>query len=143
MVLLLGAVVAMSACTTAEPWKEPGPKDVFDTFLMSWIRGEPEVAFEQVLPADRQALTAPLATVQDIPSEDRPKPHEMLVVADIENVYDITKMEVSETFEREPPEGQQVTLTLHHQDGSKSRAALVWSGGRWYVDLPLPTGTDG
>lgn len=141
--LLVGLLIA-SSCGGGQPWQEPGPKDVFDAFLMGWLRGEPEKAFELVLPADREALTASLAGASDLPADARPKPHQMLVVADIENVYDITKMEVSQTFENEPKNGQQVTLTLHHQDGSQSHAELVWSGGRWYVDLPLsPSGSRG
>ena len=131
-------------CNNVEqPWKEPGPKDTFDAFLMHWYRGEGEKAFEYVLPADQEALKAPLAAVSDLPETERPKPWEMLVVAEIVNVYDIGKMEVSESFDTEPTQGQQVTLTLHHQDGTKSNAQLVWSSGRWYVDLPLPSGREG
>lgn len=125
-----------AGCDEPEPWKTPGPKDVFDQFLIHWFRGEAEIAFDYVLPADRDALTAPLSDPK-LPAEMRPEPHEMLVVAEIENVYDIDKMEVSQTFDTAPPEGQRVTLTLHHQDGSTSDADLVWSEGRWYVDLPI------
>lgn len=129
-------LVAFSACDTGQSWKNPGPREVFDAFLIHWFRGEADLAFDYVLPADREALTAPLADVE-LPQKLRPKPEEMLVVADIENVYDIDKMVVSETFEQEPPAGQRVTLTLTRQDGSTAEADLVWSDGRWYVDLPL------
>lgn len=127
-----------------ESWKDPGPRATFDAFLMHWFRGESDLAFELVLPADREALTRPLAAAADLPEADRPKPSDMLVVADIENVYDIDKMEASQTFETKPPDGQKVTLTLHHQDGTQSHAELVWSHDRWYVDLPLPpSGSEG
>lgn len=133
---VIACCLGLTGCSNGEAWKNPGPKEVFDSFLIHWFRGESKLAFDFVLPADREALTKPLGDAK-LPEEMRPEPHQMLVVAEIENVYDIAKMEVSQTFETEPAEGQQVTLTLHHEDGSTSNAELVWSEGRWYVDLPL------
>lgn len=140
--LLIVVLLVLVGCDRDEPWKDPGPRDVFDTFLMHWFRGEAEIAFDYVLPADREALTKSLEEARELPEEQRPEPHEMLVVAEVTNVYDIAKMEVDAPLDKRPADGQKVTLTLHHEDGSNSEAQLVWSDGRWYVDLPLqPSGS--
>lgn len=131
------AAWTLCACHSGDPWKDPGPKDVFDAFLMHWFRGEAEEAFQYILPEDREALTQPLQDVSDLPRDRRPEPWEMLVVADVVNVYDIARMEVDSSLESQPKDGEKAMLTLHHQDGSQSGATLVWSDGRWYVDLPV------
>lgn len=135
LVMLFGVVLA--GCDEDPAWKKPGPKNTVDAFLMHWLRGEQELAFEYILPADRERLTAPLAQLEDVPEKQRPQPHEMLVVAGVTNLYDIAKMEVKGELESAPKEGQTVTVTLHRQDGTTSDAQLVWSDGRWFVDLPL------
>lgn len=125
------------SCGGSEPWNDPGPRDVFDAFLMHYFRGESELAFELVAPDDRAALTAPLETAGDIPAETKPEPHEMLVVAGVHNVYDVSRMELARPLERAPRDGENVEIVLHHQDGTRSSARLVWIESRWYVDLPL------
>lgn len=130
------AVLVVAGCESDQPWEDPGPKDVFDAFLMHYFRGEEREAFEYILPRDREKLLEPLGEAGDMPPEARPQAHEMLVVADVHNVYDISRMELESPLET-VNEGQSVNLILHLQDGTKSNATLVWSGGRWYVDLPL------
>jgi len=138
------AVALGVGCDRGEAEPDADPRATFEAFLMHWYRGNAELAFDYVLPADREALTKPLEAAADLPEAQRPTPADMLVVSEIDNVYDIAKMEVSQKFDGTPPEGQPVTLTLHHQDGTTSTAHLVFSGGRWYVDLPLPaSGTNG
>jgi hypothetical protein len=138
------AALVFCACDSGEAWKDPGPKDVFDEFLMHWFRGEAKEAFEYVLPADRKVLTQPLEDASDLPEDQRPEPWEMLVVADVVNVYDIARMDVDSALDSRPNDDEKVTLTLHHQDGSQSEATLVWSDDRWYVDLPLEqSGSEG
>lgn len=137
MTLCCLVALTLSACKQGPSWDDPGPRDVFDAFLMHWFRGEAKEAFDYVLPADREVLTKALDDVSDLPEDRRPEPWEMLVVADVVNVYDIARMEVDSELESKPDEDDKVTLTLHHQDGGQSHATLVWSDNRWYVDLPL------
>ncbi len=126
---------AISACS--EPWDDPGPREAFDAFLMHYFRGESELAFEYVLPEDRAALTAPLENAKGLPEKATPEAHEMLVVAEVHNVYDISRMALAEPLTSAPSDGQRVELVLQMQDGSKSGAVMVWQDDRWYVDLPM------
>lgn len=136
-------LVATIGCSTSEPWRSPGPKDVFETFLIHWFKGEAKAAFEYVLPEDRDRLAKNLAQLDGVPEDVRPEVHEMLVVADIVNVYDIQRMETKQSMETEPAAGSRVDLILHRQDGSQVGATMVWSGERWFVDLPLSGETQG
>lgn len=129
MMVALLVAVALSACDSEAPEQ---PNDVFMSFLMHHFRGETQLAFELIAPADRAALTAPL---KDAGSDL--EPWQMLVVAEFENLYDVAKVEASEKFEGAVADGTAVTLTVHRTDGTQIEVAMVHEGGRWYIDLPL------
>lgn len=133
---LLLVLACATGCDSSEPWSDPGPKAAFDAFLMHYFRGEVAEAYEYVLPADRAVIEAPLHNAK-LPQTKRPEPHEMLVVADVQNVYDIKRMELDEPLKSAPADGEAVKLILHLQDGTTTEATMVWSDARWYVDLPL------
>jgi len=136
---LVGLLLCLSlvACDTGPDWNDPGPRDTFQTFLLNWYRGDRVKAFAAILPADREVLTKPLSELGEVPDAARPKADEMLVVASIDNPYDIDRMEVTPKLEGPPKEGKRVALKLFYQDGTTGQAHMVWGGDRWYVDLPL------
>ena len=136
IVILIAYVFCTVGCQSAEPWNEPGPEDTFESFLIHWFRGDAEQAFQMIAPDDREALTAEIGAVANLGI--KPKPWEMLVVAEVENVYDVAKIVAKPSrFEERPADGTIVTLTVKHQDGSANEAQMVWREDRWYVDFPL------
>ena len=108
-----------------------------ETFLMNVFRGQDEAAFSSIAPEDREALTAALDELDDVPEEARPEPHKMWVITAVDNPYDVKRIEVEGDLEKEPKTGQSVTLNISYQDGRTGTAVMVWGGDEWFVDLPL------
>jgi hypothetical protein len=102
---------------------------------MDLFRGDLENAFDKILPEDRDLLMGSLEGVK-LAEDSELKPHEALVVAGAETPYDIRKMTV-ENLESAPQAGYRTTVAIEYHDGRRGEVAMVWSGNRWFVDLPL------
>jgi len=127
--------VVLSSCGSGEPWQDPGPRASFEAYLLDLFRGDLEAAYQKILPADREALASAFSQLQ-VSEEERPKPHESLVVAGADTPYDIRRMEVDK-FDGAPPDGYRTIVRIDYHDGRKGEVAMVWSEGQWFVDLPL------
>jgi hypothetical protein len=129
---------ALIGCEGKQPWREPGPREVFEQFLMLVLRGEDAAAWAMIAPADREALLkAREELVKRVGEEVAGPPERMLVVGDLDNEYDFKRIEVMDKLEQAPAEGQVIKLKLVYLDGREGYAQLIWQQERWFVDLPL------
>ncbi|MFW5966122.1 MAG: hypothetical protein ACOCV2_01335 [Persicimonas sp.] len=136
---LIGLLVfPMFACDSSQPWRDPGPDEAFERFLLDWHQNKPRKAFEAIAPEDRRRLLEPYDELEkEMDEEELPERHEMLPAGRVENPYDLADIEVAESLEEEPEDGERVTLELSYHDERKGEATMVWRGERWYVDLPI------
>lgn len=144
MALIFGLCVTLLGCDKKAEWQDPGPEEVFRTFLMDWFRGERKAAFSTIVEADRAALIAPLEELKASGSSDAvPEDYEMLVVGRVNNPYDFKSIELAQPLRSAPQSGQKVELRLNFHDGHQGSATMVWTGEQWRVDLPIRTGEKG
>ncbi|MFP4597342.1 MAG: hypothetical protein ACLFVJ_03770 [Persicimonas sp.] len=137
-ILIAALFTASFGCESDEIWREPGPEDTFEQFLMDWYRGDREAAFEAIAPDDRRELLEAYDTLEEkLDAEHMPEKSDMLVAGRVDNPYDLSNIELEQPLESAPDDGDEVTLTLEYHDGREGNATLLWGGDRWYVDLPL------
>lgn len=140
LVLCVAAALAASgfACDSGESWRDPGPDQTFERFLLDWYQDNRREAFEAIDPEDRRRLLEPYERLEEQVDEDeRPEKHEMLPAGRVDNPYDVAAIDPVESFDDKPDEGERVTLELEYHDGRDGEATMVWRDGRWYIDLPL------
>lgn len=128
-------LLLLTGCSTGPNWEDPGPRAVFEAYLLDLFKGDLENAFDKILPEDREELTRSLQGL-NLPKERQSLPHEALVVAGAETPYDIRKL-TAENLKEEPKAGHRTTVAIEYHDGRRGEVAMVWSGNRWFVDLPL------
>ena len=109
---------------------------MFERFLLDVAMGQSEEAFEAIEPTDRAQLLAAREAL-GVPDDAKPKPEEMLIVAGIDSAYDIKKIEVDPKLTEAPKPGTRVKLRLRYEGERVGEAFMIWSGERWFVDLPL------
>lgn len=129
------SVVGLAGCESAS-WSDPSAADVFEQFLLDVYLGQKEAAFEAIAPNDRERLVQPRTKLR-VPEEQRPKAFEMLMVAGIENPYEIKKVDTEPKLTSAPVAGTKVKLKVTFDGDRSSEASMIWDGQRWYVDLPL------
>lgn len=138
LVMVCMAVFFVSGCASNEAWQEPGPEAVFEQFLLHWFVGEQDKAWEMVAPEDRKELLRAREDLKKVLAPlDLPKPYEMLKSMGVASPYDFKKIARKTKLKGVLAKGTLVELKLHFFDGRESDAALVWSGTRWFVDLPV------
>ncbi len=135
LIILMLLPVLVVGCEGAD-WADPGPKDVFEQFLLNLAMGENELAFAAIEADDRATITKALKTLK-LPDEAMPKPHDMLVVTGVNNPFELKSIDVDPKLEAEPKPGTRVRLTLHFNGDRNTEAFMIWDGNAWFVDLPL------
>ncbi len=133
LLMLLPALVV--GCESSD-WASPGPQDVFEQFLLDLAMGENEHAFAVIEPNDRAEITRALKTLK-LPQDAMPQPYDMLVVAGVNNPYELKSIQVEPELKAEPKPGTRVRLKLHFNGDRDSEAFMIWDGKGWFVDLPL------
>lgn len=128
--ILFIIVLLLSACG-GESWKDPGPRSIYEQFMIHTARARKAEALALVDPEDIPLLTTGL---DKLPKEQRPPEDDRLVVAGIDNKFDIKRIEITQQFESEPAAGTSLELKLHYVDETTKVAHMVWRG-EWYVDL--------
>lgn len=137
VILLLGTV----GCSQSS-WDNPGPRETFENFLISRSQNDTEAMFNHIWKEDRETLKSSVESLENIPENVRPAPHEMLVVAGMDHPYDIERTRLQDKIDGEPSEGQRVVIELFYLDGREGQATMIWGGDGWYVDLPLEAARD-
>jgi hypothetical protein len=139
ILLFLATTLAhTTSCAAETSWDDPGPEDVFETFLTHWFLGEDEKAFAMVAPSSREVIEAPRTDlVERVPEAAVPEPHEMLVVGRMDNPYRLKGIDTVRDLEAAPTDGETVGLVVEHIDGEKSHATMIWSDEQWFVALPV------
>ena len=131
--------LALSGCDEGGDWRDPGPDDVLERFVTHWYLEEREEVLALVAPEDRAQIEAAHRELQamKVPEEARPRLEEMLELGWVVNPYTLRKAQVLEKLEGAPKPGQRVKVKIVRGDGEEAMATMVWSGERWFVDLPL------
>lgn len=131
-------VLPVFACDSSQPWRDPGPDEAFERFLLDWHQDNRREAFDAIAPKDRGRLLEPYDQLEnEIDEDELPERHEMLPAGRVDNPYDVADIEVVESLDEEPEDGERVTLELSYHDGREGEAIMVWRSERWYVDLPI------
>ena len=138
--LLCALLCASGGCEDdGGDWRDPGPDEVLERFLTHWYLEEHQELLSLIAPQDRAQLEAAHERLRamKVPDSVGPRPEEMLELGWVANPYLLRKTQVVDRLKAPPAAGQRVAVKVVQGDGEEAVATMVWSGERWYVDLPL------
>ncbi len=135
LVLLLGFVLSISACSRPDPWRVEDPTEALKVYLQALNFGATDVAWEFLLPEDRAVIEKRRDAFDALANSTVSRaPWDLLSPG---HIISTPRDYASVTVDAEASNGERTVITVVLHNEQSFEVIMIRQDERWYVDLPL------